>query len=134
MSGCSSNNQSEIINKPIQYDFSEPLQFPFEVNEAHSEIGIKDGLHQFVYHYLNKETTQEIKYILSKVIDDEPYVFSEKEKMQPIDLKNGTHAYYKEDEYSQSIWWESENGFIARFVYYINGKSEALRQIQINSI
>lgn len=88
-------------------------------------------MHQFIYHYLNKETTQEIKYILSKVIDDDSYVFSEKEKMQPINLENGTHVYYEEDEYSQSIWWESQNGFLARFVYYINGNQNPLGEYKL---
>ncbi|MET3209548.1 UNVERIFIED_CONTAM: hypothetical protein ABIC26_002495 [Paenibacillus sp. PvR008] len=42
--------------------------------------------------------------------------------MQVVTLENGRQAYYHE-ETSQSLWWESENGFLARFVYYIQDNS-----------
>ncbi|OME74116.1 hypothetical protein BK120_32090 [Paenibacillus sp. FSL A5-0031] len=122
ISGCSGHNPNkERIIPMMRYDFNEPFRFPFEVNEVRTEISIDDPyeLHQYVFHYKNKQTTQEISYILSKVID-EPEKVSEQGK-QPIELENGKQAYYKEDETSQSIWWKSENGFLARFIYYING-------------
>jgi hypothetical protein len=108
------------------YNFSEPFRFPFEVNEVRSEIAMDnpDYLHQFVFHYKNKQTMQEIRYILSKVID-KPEEISQKDK-QPLELKSGKLAYYQEDATSQSIWWEGDNGFLARFVYYIDGNRERL--------
>lgn len=125
ISGCSTKHV-EVHNKSILYDFTEPFKFPFEVNEVRSEITIDnpDYLHQFVFHYKNKQTMQEIRYILSKVIDN-PEQISQKGK-QPLELKSGKQAYYQEDMTSQSIWWEGENGFLARFVYYIDGNREQL--------
>ncbi|WP_177245819.1 hypothetical protein [Paenibacillus sp. BC26] len=119
ISGCSGVKQTDVRTNSMFYDFTEPSKFPFEVNEIHTEIEI-DNLRQFVFHYKNKQTVQELRYILSKVIIGEPDTLSDSEEMQSIQLENGILAYYNEDEDSQSIWWESENGFIARFVYYIN--------------
>jgi|GEM_PF-6731310 len=126
ISGCSGGNPAEERSKSMHYDFSEPYRFPFEVNEVRTEIAIDDAdvLQQYVFHYKNKQTTQEIRYILSKVID-EPEKISEQGK-EPFELENGKHVYYEENETSQSIWWESKDGFLARFVYYINGNRDRL--------
>lgn len=69
------------------------------------------------------KTIKPLKYILSKVID-QPEKVSEKDK-QIVKLEKG-QAFYEVDETSQSIWWEGENGFWARFVYYLNGNMEQL--------
>ncbi|KRE70837.1 hypothetical protein [Paenibacillus sp. Soil750] len=126
MCGCSGNSALTERSKSMIYDFKEPFRFPFEVNEVRTEIAIDnpDVLQQFVFHYKNNQTTQEIRYILSKVID-QPEKVSEKGK-QIVKLENGKQAFYEIDETSQSIWWEGKNGFLARFVYDINGNSEQL--------
>ncbi|MDQ0092077.1 hypothetical protein J2T12_005521 [Paenibacillus anaericanus] len=132
ISGCSSSNPTEERSKSMLYDFNEPYRFPFEVNEVRTEIAIDnpDVLQQYIFHYKNKQTTQELRYILSKVID-EPEKISLQGK-QPIELENGKQAYYEEDETSQSIWWESEKGFLARFVYYINGNLNQLNNYKLD--
>lgn len=126
ISGCSGNSATLERNKSMLYDFNEPFKFPFEVNEVRTEIAIDnpDALQQFVFHYKNNQTTQEIRYILSKVIE-QPEKVSGQDK-QIVKLVNGKQAFYDEDETSQSIWWEGENGFLARFIYYINGNIEHL--------
>jgi hypothetical protein len=126
ITGCSVVNQTEERSKSILYNFNEPFRFPFEVNEVYTEIAIDNPevLQQFIFHYKNKQTTQEIRFILSKDIE-KPEKVSEQGK-EPIELKNGKQAYYDEDETTQSIWWESENGFLARFSYYINGNLDQL--------
>lgn len=131
VSGCSSN-QKEELNKSILFEFNEPFRFPFEINEVSTEVAMDnpDLLQQYVLHYKNKQTTQEIRYILSKVID-EPEKISE-QIMKQVDLKNGKKAYYKEDETSQSIWWDGEDGFVSRFIYYINGNSEKLGSYKLD--
>lgn len=132
ISGCSSSNPTDERSKSMLYDFNEPFRYPFEVNEVRTEIAIDnpDVLQQYVFHYKNKQTKQEIRYILSKVID-KPEKVSEQGK-EPFELKNGKQAYYEEDETSQSIWWESENGFLARFVYYINGNLDELGSYKLD--
>ncbi|NIK22437.1 hypothetical protein [Paenibacillus lupini] len=127
ISGCSVEKQSEDSTHSILYDFQEPTSFPFEVNDVRTEIAIDnvDTLHQFVFHYKNKQTTQEIKYVLSKVID-ESETASYVKGMKPLEVINGKQTYYEEDDSSQSIWWENEKGFVARYVYYINGSQEPL--------
>lgn len=67
---------------------------------------------------------------MSKVID-EPEKISEQGK-EPFELEYGKQAYYEEDETSQSIWWESENGFLARFVYYMNGNLDKLGKYNLD--
>ena len=126
ISGCSGGTHIDTRSKSMLYEFTEPFRFPFEVNDVRTEIAIEnpDLLQQYVFHYKNKQTKQEIKYILSKVID-KPEEISKQGK-QLVKLKNGEQAYYEEDETSQLIWWDGENGFLARFVYYINGNREQL--------
>ncbi|KRE20917.1 hypothetical protein [Paenibacillus sp. Soil522] len=133
ISGCSGSSQTKVRSKSMLYDFNEPFRFPFEVNEVRTEIAMDnpDSLQQYVFHYKNKQTTQEIKCILSKVID-EPEDISFKQGKQPLKLENGKQAYYEEDETSQSIWWEGDNGFVARFVYYINGNREQLDKYKLD--
>jgi hypothetical protein len=123
ISGCNVSNQMVEINEPMSYDFNEPVSFPFEVNEVHTVIdNIMSGyLQQFVFHYKNKQSTQEIRYILSKVME-KPQKLSDI-GTPTLELENGKQAYYEDDGTSQSIWWEGENGFLARFVYYVNGNS-----------
>ncbi|MCJ8015287.1 hypothetical protein MUG84_26835, partial [Paenibacillus sp. KQZ6P-2] len=67
ISGCSGG--THIESKPILYDFTEPYRFPFEVNDVRTEIEVynPDLFQQYVFHYKNKQTKQEINYILSKV-------------------------------------------------------------------
>lgn len=130
ISGCSGSNQDRVLS--MNYDFVEPFRFPFEVNEVRTKIELDNPyiLQQYIFHYKNKQTTQEIRLILSKVIND-PEKVSEQGK-QPYTLKNGKQAYYDEDETSQSIWWESKDGFLARFVYYINGNLDLLGDYKLD--
>jgi hypothetical protein len=133
ISGCSGNNPTKERSIPMMlYDFNEPYRFPFEVNDVRTEISIDNpyALHQYVFHYKNKQTTQEINYILSNVID-KPEKVSEQGR-KPIVLINGKMAYYEEDENSQSIWWESENGFLARFIYHVNGYRDQLGNYKLD--
>lgn len=85
ISGCSGGNPDR--NLTMNYDFAEPFRFPFEVNEVRTEVEMDDpyALQQYVFHYKNKQTTQEIKLILSKVFDD-PENISEVGK-SPFTLK-----------------------------------------------
>ncbi|WP_336789675.1 hypothetical protein [Paenibacillus sp. MMO-177] len=131
ISGCSRGNPTTERSKSILNDFTEPTTFPFEVNEVRTEIEIDnpDVLQQYVFHYKNKQTTQEIRYILSKVID-EPEKISKQGK-ELFELENGIQTYYEEGETSQSIWWESQDGFLARFVYYINGNQNPLGEYKL---
>lgn len=82
-------------------------------------------LHQFVYHYLNQATTQQINYILSKV-PSEPEKYELTKETEVYKLENGLPVYYEEDSTSQSLWWEREDGFLARYVYFVNGNSSEL--------
>jgi hypothetical protein len=129
MSACSGVNNDEINNDvSILYNFKEPTTFPFEVNEVSSEIDIqnRDYLHQFIFHYYNEETTQQIRYIVSKVLD-EPEDNKVSESLgTEYKLENGLPAYYEEDSTSQSLWWENEDGFLARYVYYVDGNQSEL--------
>lgn len=125
------NQDSEQKVEPIRYEFKEPTQFPFVVNDVSTEIDLEvpDFLHQFIFQYRNIETTQQIKYILSKVL--------EKPEKAPNDnvteykLKNGVLAFYEEDETSQALWWETEDGFLARFVYFTNGNTSELGEYKL---
>ncbi|ULO05539.1 hypothetical protein H1230_20980 [Paenibacillus sp. 19GGS1-52] len=100
MSGCSGSHQTEKGITTMLYNFKEPSKFPFEVNEVHTEVSVDniDVLQQFVFHYKNKQTTHEIRYILSKVMD-KPEELSEV-GIPTLELVNGKPAYYEEDESS----------------------------------
>lgn len=130
-SGCSGLVREEI-STPLLYNFIEPLEFPFEVTEKRTQIATDNPklLHQFVFHYKNIQTTQEIKYILSKSINRPEKIYPTDK--QPIQLENGVIAYYQEDEYSQSIWWERDDGFLARFVYYVNENQNTLDSYKLD--
>ncbi|WP_442602852.1 hypothetical protein [Paenibacillus sp. KN14-4R] len=83
-----------------------------------------DVLLQYVFHYKNKQTGQEIRYILSKSISrPEKLLVHDKVPMKIDEYKQG---YYRESDTSQSVWWEGEKGFLSRFVYYINDNREKL--------
>ncbi|MGG3799607.1 hypothetical protein [Metabacillus fastidiosus] len=77
-------------------------------------------MHQFVFHYRNKETTQQINYILSKVLKEPKDNEVLKDGKKEYKLNNGIAAFYEEDSKAQSLWWENEDGFLARYTYYIN--------------
>ncbi|WP_138420917.1 hypothetical protein [Aquibacillus sediminis] len=136
LSACNSPND-EVENKigPIMYEFQEPTKFPFEVNDVSTEIDIQnpDYLHQFIFYYYNEETTQQVKYILSKELeepkDNEVSIYNKTE----FTLTNGKSAYYEENTTSQSLWWESENGFLARFVYFTNGNRSELGEYKLEA-
>lgn len=125
-SGCAGGGSQRNIKHPIRYNINEPFAFPFEVNEVWTEIAIDnpDVLHQFIFHYKNKTTTQEIRYILSKSITQQETVSKEGKKQ--VILSNGQKAYYDEEVDTQSIWWEQDDGFLARLVYYCNGGKTTL--------
>lgn len=116
-------------NPPIEHQFEEPIEFPFEITRRYTEvdIGVPHHMHQFVFHYANEETAQELRYIVDKVVD-------EPEDMEDISsygdqyvLADGTSAFYDEAEStSQGLWWINKNGFTARIIYYIDGNSVEL--------
>jgi hypothetical protein len=118
------SNDEEL--QPIMYEFKEPTKFPFEVNDVSTNIDLEvpEYLHQFIFHYRNSKTTQQINYILSKVLEEPEK--TPKDNVTEYKLKNGVLAYYEEDQTSQSLWWETENGFLARFVYFTNGNTTEL--------
>ncbi|MFD1019535.1 hypothetical protein [Thalassobacillus hwangdonensis] len=123
VSACS--NDSEKSAPPIMYNFKEPTSYPFEISEASTEIDIgkPDYLHQFIFTYYNEETTQRLKYIVSKVLGEQEEL-SKNDKIE-YQLKNGVSAYYEETSTSQSLWWERHDGFLARYVYFTdNNRSE----------
>ncbi|MRH43545.1 hypothetical protein GH741_12730 [Aquibacillus halophilus] len=135
LSACNTPNDDMKNNiGPIMYDFKEPVVFPFDVNDISTEIDIQnpDYLHQFIFHYYNEETTQKIKYIVSKVLDEPKDNEVSKENKTEYKLANGKSAYYEENTTSQSIWWENENGFLARFVYYTNGNTSELGEFKLD--
>lgn len=124
--GCSGGYWADKGTKTMIYDFKEPVTFPFAVDDIRTEVAVDqiDELQQFIFHYKNKQTTQEIRYILSKVID-EPEKLSGS-RSPNLQLANGKEAYYQVDGTTQSIWWEGEDGFLARLVYYIDGNMQEL--------
>ena len=130
LSGCSSSDV-DSRNKSMLYDFKEPFSFPFEVNEVYTEVEIDNPnyLHQFIFHYKNKQSTQEVRYILSKVIEKQEKI---PKGLQEYKLDNGKAVYYEDSLTSQSLWWERDDNFLARFVYYINGNKENLGNYKLN--
>ncbi|TYP74818.1 hypothetical protein [Paenibacillus methanolicus] len=116
------NEISEVVDRSMRYTFQEPYRFPFEVDEASSEVAIDnpDSLHQFIFRYGNKETGQQLSYIVSKLVDNPPTP-ADGPNRERHQLKNGRAAYYEEDESSQGIWWQTEKGFTARIIYGIDG-------------
>jgi hypothetical protein len=136
LSACSeenNNSMDEVINNEIDYSFKEPINFPFTVTDIDTtiDIGPIDYLHQFVFHYRNDESTQQINYILSKIITepkDNEVSIDEKTEYK---LENGLSVYYEEDSTSQSLWWENDDGFLARFVYYINRHQSELGKYKL---
>lgn len=133
VSACGVNTDT----KHIAYNFKEPSKFPFEVDEVTTEIDIKDvdNWYQFIFYYRNTETTQQLNYILSKVNVPSDNKISEDEKSEykEYKLENGLPAYYEEDSTSQALWWEREDGFLARFVYFINVNDIALDEYKLEA-
>lgn len=133
VSACGVNTDT----KHIAYNFKEPSKFPFEVDEVTTEIDIKDvdNWYQFIFYYRNTETTQQLNYILSKVNVPSDNKISEDEKSEykEYKLENGLPAYYEEDSTSQALWWEREDGFLTRFVYFINVNDIALDEYKLEA-
>ncbi|NME07125.1 hypothetical protein [Psychrobacillus sp. BL-248-WT-3] len=125
------NQNPELKVDTIRYEFKEPTQFPFEVNDVSTNIDLEapDFLHQFIFHYRNIETTQQINYILSKVLEKPEKVSND--NMTEYKLENGVLAFYEEGETSQSLWWETEDGFLARYIYFINGNTTELGEYKL---
>ncbi|MGG0857476.1 hypothetical protein [Metabacillus fastidiosus] len=126
LSGCTEQSKTEF--KGLTYGFKEPSNFPFEVNSVSTTIDAEqvDYLHQFVFHYRNNETTQQINYILSKVLEEPKANHVSKDGKKEYKLNNGILAFYEEDSTSQSLWWETKDGFLARYIYYIDGNTRNL--------
>jgi len=124
LTACNKNPEQKV--EPIMYNFKEPAQFPFEVNDVSTRIDLEtpDSLHQFIFQYHNTETTQQINYILSKILENPEKV--SRDNRTEYTLTNGVLAFYEEDETSQSLWWETEDGFLARYIYYTNGNTTEL--------
>ncbi|MCA1066142.1 hypothetical protein QTG56_25355 (plasmid) [Rossellomorea sp. AcN35-11] len=139
LSACKNESEINILKEEMaahSYTFNEPTSFPFVVNEVSTEMDIKqvDSLHQFIFYYGNNETTQQLKYIVSRVVGEKKdNLISEKDKESSIEytLENGRTAYFTEDESSQSIWWASENGFLSRFMYFTNKNRTGLGEYRL---
>ncbi|MED4456117.1 hypothetical protein [Metabacillus fastidiosus] len=131
LSACKSENKPEFNR--LMYDFKEPTSFPFEVNDVATTIDIAqvDYMHQFVFHYRNKETTQQINYILSKVLEEPKDNEVLKDGKKEYRLNNGVAVFYEEDSTSQSLWWKNEDGFLARYIYYIDGNTRDLGEYKL---
>jgi hypothetical protein len=110
LSGCINITKDEEL-QPIMYEFKEPTKFPFEVNDVSTNIDLEvpEYLHQFIFHYRNSKTTQQINYILSKILEEPKK--APKDNVTEYKLKNGVLAYYEEDQTSQSLWWENGERF-----------------------
>ncbi|MGP4072038.1 hypothetical protein ACTWQB_05735 [Piscibacillus sp. B03] len=130
LGACNNQNTKGEVDS-IHYNFKEPISFPFEVNEISSEIDIQrvDYLHQFIFTYYNSKSTQQINYILSKVLDETEDVDTEG-KIE-VNLDNGKVAYYEESSTSQKLWWKREDGFIARFIYFIDKNTSPLGEFKL---
>ncbi|WP_214833716.1 hypothetical protein [Exiguobacterium sp. s152] len=119
-------DRADQPNPPIEHAFEEPIAFPFEITRRYSEIDIAKPhhMHQFVFHYVNEETTQELRYIVHKVVDEPDDMEDISSYGDQYVLADGTSAFYDEAEStSQGLWWINKNGFTARIIYYIDGNS-----------
>jgi len=122
ISGCSVNEDKDYFGW-INYNFNLPYEFPFEIDKQYVELETTGYYNQFVFHYINSNTSQEIKYIIS-IVNYESESHSFKEGLL-ITLDNGLEANYIEDDTSQSIWWDNGE-FSMRYIYYINGNQDEL--------
>ncbi|TCI77935.1 hypothetical protein EVJ20_08235 [Exiguobacterium sp. SH0S1] len=116
-------------NPPIEHEFEEPTAFPFDITRRYSEIDIAKPhhMHQFVFHYVNEETTQELHYIVHKIVDEPNEMEDISLYGDQYELADGTTAYFDETEStSQGLWWQNRDGFTARIIYYIDGNSVEL--------
>ncbi|WP_445005728.1 hypothetical protein [Exiguobacterium alkaliphilum] len=122
-------DRPDSSNLPIEHTFEEPIAFPFEITRRYTEVDIKvpHHFHVFVFHYVNEETAQELRYIVHKIVD-------KPEDMEDISsygdqyiLADGTSAFFDEtDATSQTLWWQNKDGFTARIIYYIDGNTVEL--------
>lgn len=120
LNGCSNNNPQPII-EPIIYEFKEPTKFPFEINDVSTNISMPmpNHIHQFGFNYRNKETMQQISYVLSKTLKGaHPEIPRSATVTNSLD--NGVTTYYEETATFQRLYWKMEDGFEARITYYIN--------------
>jgi hypothetical protein len=116
-------------NPPIRHVFEEPIAFPFEITRRYTEIDIQvpHHLHNFVFHYVNEETAQELRYIVLKVVDEPTDMDDLSSYGDQYVLADGTSAFYDETEStSQGLWWKNKDGFTTRIIYYIDGNSVEL--------
>ncbi|EDL65307.1 hypothetical protein BSG1_10063 [Bacillus sp. SG-1] len=120
LSAC--GDKSEVDNVPAIYEFKEPNDFPFEITEVSTEIDLEvpNHLHQFIFYYSNEDTSQQLKYIVSKVLEEPEDNKATKDLGTEYTLENGLPAYYDERPGKQSLWWENADGFLARYVYFAN--------------
>ncbi|WP_214483103.1 hypothetical protein [Bacillus sp. SM2101] len=118
----------------ILYDFKEPVQFPFNIDEKTTEIDIKkiDYLHQFSFEYYNSETTQQINYILTRILNKSNNNNYPPRESKEFMLENGTMAYYEERETSQLLRWITHDDFEAKLVYFTNKNSTALGDYKLD--
>ncbi len=122
-------DRPDSSNLPIEHTFEEPIAFPFEITRRYTEvdIGVPHHLHSFVFHYVNEETTQELSYIVDKVIDEPADVADLSLYGEQYILADGTSAFFDEtDATSQALWWQNKDGFTARIIYYIDGNTVEL--------
>lgn len=116
-------------NPPIEHTFEEPIAFPFEITRRYTEVDIQvpHDLHSFVFHYVNEEMSQELRYIVDKVVDEPDDIENISSYGDQYVLADGTAAFFDETEStSQGLWWINKNGFTARIIYYIDGNSVEL--------
>ena len=122
-------DRPEPPNPPIEHAFEEPIEFPFEITRRYTEIdiGVPHHLHQFIFHYMNEETNQELNYIVYKVVDEPADMEELSSYGDQYVLEDGTSAFFDESEStSQVLRWQNRNGFTASLVYYIDGNSVEL--------
>ncbi|WP_147287391.1 hypothetical protein [Exiguobacterium aurantiacum] len=80
-----------------------------------------------MFHYVNEETTQELSYIVDKVIDEPNDVADLSLYGEQYILADETSAFFDETEStSQALWWQNKDGFTARIIYYIDGNTVEL--------
>ena len=115
-------NSNDYQENQFSLSIKEPHEFPFVVNEVSTDIDIltNRGFHEYTFRYKNKETVQELKYIVSKPTK-EPQDFELPGFLtgdyKKYTIENGRVVYYQEDSETQFLWWSGSDGTLVRLVY-----------------
>ena len=116
-------NSNDYLENQFSLSIKEPHEFPFVVDEVSTDINIlkKQGFHEYVFRYKNKETAEELKYIVSKPTKEPQdfelpgFLTSDYEKYT---IENGGVVYYQENSETQRLWWNGSDETLVRFVYF----------------